>query len=166
MSIPNGATIKPLVKLGRSPEECWSWLGSIGDNGCALKQFHGQQIPARRWLWSQLFGPIPLGMVIYTSCGSGSCINPFHLRMGTQADAVRSGAGTILLRDDVAEIRRETCRDKRTAERYAKRYGVSIMTVRDVWRRDSWVRGRPFHGPATSKHPRRFIAAQPTGEAN
>jgi hypothetical protein len=147
MSIPNGATIKPLVKLGRDPSDCWTWLGSIGDNGCALKQFHGRQIPARRWLYSQLFGPIPAGMVVTTSCGSGQCVNPHHLVCCTMAEAVRASAATTLLAYDVREIRKARIYGSGMAATLAEKYGVSQQTIRDIWRNDSWRAPRPFKLP-------------------
>jgi hypothetical protein len=160
----HGSTLKALVKLGRSPDDCWTWLGKIDSNGCAIKQHGGVPIPARRWMWMQLFGPIPVGKIVTTSCGSKQCVNPFHLRCCTQAAACRASTNTTLLAADVAELRESPFRTASVAEAYADRFGVSAQTIRDVWRCSSWRNPVPFHGPATPKHPRRFIAAQPTGE--
>jgi hypothetical protein len=37
-----GSVLKPLVKIGRTPADCWSWLGKIDELGCAIKQFDGK----------------------------------------------------------------------------------------------------------------------------
>lgn len=143
-----GAVLKPLVKLGRAPDDCWSWLGRIDENGCAMKQFHGVLIPARRWVWMQLFGPIPAGKVITEIRGNRQCTNPFHLRCCTQAEACRATSATTMLAADVAEIRSCLLRSKQIAEAYADRFGVSPQTIRDIWRNDSWCAPRPFKLPA------------------
>ena len=139
-----GAVLKPLVKLGRKPEDCWSWLGRIADNGCAMKQFHGALTTARRWLWSQLFGPIPSGYIVAATCGNGACTNPHHLRLCMMADAVRASPGTTLLPADVAELRACPFRSQPLAEAYADRFGVSVQTIRDVWARRSWDKPKLF----------------------
>jgi hypothetical protein len=140
----HGSTLKALVKIGRNPSECWTWLGRIDANGCALKQFNGALIPARRWMWQQLFGPIPPGKVITTWCGSKQCTNPHCLRCCTQADACRATTNTTLLAADVAELRACPFRTQSIAEAYADRFGVSVQTIRDVWRHESWRPARPF----------------------
>lgn len=56
-----GETMKPLVRLGKTPDDCWEWIGRKHDNGYGKKQFHSRTLLAHRWLWTQLFGPIPGG---------------------------------------------------------------------------------------------------------
>lgn len=144
-----GSTLKALVKLPKAPADCWTWLGKTNGDGVPVKQFNGETLVARRWLWAQLFGPIPDGMVVGLSCGNKACMNPFHFRMGSQADAVRAGSGTSLLPADVAQIRAVPKEDRRQpeAERLAGKFGCSEQTIRDVWRRRSWKRGSKFPGP-------------------
>jgi len=165
MSHAPGATLKALVKLGRSPGDCWQWIGKIDPLGCAIKQFDGKPIPARRWMWSQLFGPLPTGLVVTTSCGSKQCVNPHHLLLCTQADACRATVSTTLVASDIAEIRRaKTGGGNQMAKILAERYGVSAATIRDIWRRKSWAPAKPFYGPATPKHSRQFPKPSTEGE--
>jgi len=93
------------VKLGRSPEACWTWLGPTTEDGHGKLTFCGRDEVAHRWLWEQLFGPLPKGWVVYSTCESKGCINPHHLAAGLQADANRSSVQTKLLPSDVAEIK-------------------------------------------------------------
>ena len=145
MSHAPGSTLRALVKLGRDPADCWLWLGKIDANGYAIKQFNGKPIPARRWMYEQLFGPIPVGLVATTKCGSKQCTNPFCLRLTTQADAVRAGDGTILTSGDIVEIRKQKgLGGDKMAGILAERYGVSPFTIRDIWRRSSWAKAKPF----------------------
>lgn len=146
-----GQTMRPLVKLGRAPDDCWTWLGPIGTTGHAKKTFAGKDMPAHRWIWEQLFGPIPDGLVVYSTCESKSCINPHHLACGTIADAVRSSVTTKLLPADVLEIKAATEHTSTTAEYFASKFGCSPQLVRDIWRGDAWSRSRKFRGP---KRPR------------
>lgn len=149
MSHEPGSVLKPLVKLGKRPDDCWDWLGFVTDKGVATKQTGPRHVPARRWMWQQLFGPIPDGLVVTTTCGSKVCCNPHHLRCCFQADANRLGAGVTLLASDVAEIRKAGKeRSPNMAKQLAERYGVSPGTIRDVWNRRSWnARKAPNRGP-------------------
>ena len=133
-----GQVIKPMVKLGKDPEACWSWLGcKRSRDGLALKQIAGRQVTARRWIWEQLFGPIPDGMVIAQKCGKQDCINPHHLRMTNLADALRAGATATLTDGDVRDIRAKRGTGV-SAKALAKDYEVSPQTIRDIWRGDTW----------------------------
>ncbi|AJQ88067.1 HNH endonuclease [Xanthomonas oryzae pv. oryzae] len=134
-----GVTLKPLVELGKSPDQCWKWLGRVTDEGRAVKQFNGNPMPAQRWIWQQLFGPIKLGFVVYSTCGDHACCNPHHLRCGFMADANRSGNSAVLLAEDVAQLRkdRENGLDDRLI---AEKYGISVSYVRQVAKGRSWGR--------------------------
>jgi hypothetical protein len=145
-----GAILKPLVAFGKTPDECWRWLGNHDANGVPTKTYLGQHMPARRWLWMQLFGPIPAGLIVSTMpvCGNKACMNPWHFRACHQADANRAGVGTVFLPADVIEIRRAG-KDKglNTARVLSERMGCSAQAIRDVWRGRSWGRAKPNHGP-------------------
>ena len=142
-----GAVLKPLVKLGRTPADCWTWLANHDANGVPTKQFAGKHMPARRWMWAQLFGPIPDGLVVTTNCGNKACVNPHHLRACFQAEANRTGCNTHLLPGDVIEIRAARKKGLNSARVLAEHYGVSERAIYDVWSRRSWSRPRPNYGP-------------------
>lgn len=137
-----GSTLKQMVRLPKDPAQCWEWLGAVDSLGAACKEFNGRQMVARRWMWAQLFGAIPDGLVITTTCGNKTCTNPHHLRLCTQAGANRSGVGALLVPDEVTEIRRAK-KDKglNTARLLAERYGCSTTTIHDIWSGRSW--GKP-----------------------
>lgn len=164
MSHPPGTTLKPLVKLPKSGDACWEWIGRATAGGYPVKQFNGAPIPARRWIYTQLLGPIPDGLVVATRCGNRMCVNPLHLYVTFQAHANRDGSNTVLTPSDVAEIRAKgRARTPNLARLLAERYGVTPQTIRDVWRRHSHCtpRKRPdakaVNVPAT--------LAEPEGEA-
>jgi hypothetical protein len=143
-----GQAIRARVKLGRTPDACWTWLGGCTSSGHGSLTFCGRDVLAHRWIWEQLFGPIPDGHVVFSTCERLDCINPHHLACGTQATACREGVSTKLLPDDVADIRAAKAdAGPNTVRVLAERYGVSITTIRDIWLGRSWTRARKNHGP-------------------
>lgn len=141
MAMQNGATTKPMIALGKSPADCWRWLGALDGAGYPRKQHCGRAMLAKRWMWEQMFGPIPNDLVVSSTCGTRECTNPHHLCVQSQADANRCGAGTILLPADVLEIKREKAsRTAGLAETLAHRYGCSRRLIFDIWGGRAWSR--------------------------
>lgn len=152
----SGSTIKPQVKLGRTPESCWEWLGGKTAAGYGKKTFHGRTYLAHRWLFMQLFGPIPDGMVIDHTCQNPGCVNPHHLRAVTQATNCRSGDTAKLTPGDVVEIKSVPKADRaRKRAGIAFRFGISPQLVSDIWAGRAWTAPKKFRGRtgATLPHP-------------
>jgi hypothetical protein len=140
-----GTTLKPLVRLGATPSDCWEWLGCVDLDGHGRKEVGGRSITCARWIWITLFGPVPEGLVITTSCGSKTCGNPHHLRCCAQADANRVAVHVTLLPSDVAEIKRaKRHRTSCTAVLLAERYGITKTTFYEIWKGRTW---RPMKAP-------------------
>lgn len=140
-----GASLKPLVKLGRQPGDCWQWIGSISKQGYGKKEFNGRTMFAHRWIWERLFGRVPDGKVLTHECANRACVNPHHLRVNTQAAAVRDGVATILTEGDVAEVR-EMLGDGFTHADIAAKFGVSRMTVSSIASGRAWGKPAKFYG--------------------
>lgn len=143
-----GQTIKPLVKLGKRSDDCWEWIGPRHPAGYGKKTFHGQDVLAHRWIWEQLFGPIPAGLVVHHECQNTSCVNPHHLRVCTQAENVREAVTTKLTASDVLDIKRAkpATRTPHLADTLAQRHGCSRQLVYDIWQGRAWSRAQPFYG--------------------
>lgn len=136
-----GQTLKPLVRLGKAPGDCWLYLGPTTPDGYGKKQLNGKTVSASAWIWSTLFGPVPAGLVISTTCGTRGCVNPHHLRACTQAQANRAGVGASLLPADVIEIKRaKKGHAFHTAAQLAERHGVSSRLIHDIWGGRAWGR--------------------------
>ncbi len=153
MSVPAGFALFPLIKLGKTADECWEWQSAFNAAGYPHKTHNGVDLLASRWMWMTLFGPIPQGLVVSTKCGNRACVHPAHLVLRTQAEACREGVATTLTVRDIVELRRLVDNGVSRSD-VAERYGVTGVTISDVMRRKSWkprnkhrAGGRPARAP-------------------
>lgn len=148
MPLP-GQTVKPQVKIGRNPGDCWEWIGPKTAAGYGKKTFHKRDLMAHRWMWEQLFGPIPQGLVVHHECQNPGCVNPHHLRVCSQAENVREAVTSKLTAGDVLEIKRSKpeVRSPHLADTLAQRHGCSRQLIFDIWGGRAWARAKPFYGP-------------------
>lgn len=79
------------------PQEngCWLWIGakckgtSKGAFYYGFFQDNYKMHYAHRWIWAHEHGEIPPGLVVMHTCDNPLCVNPAHLRLGTQKDNIR-----------------------------------------------------------------------------
>lgn len=72
-----------------SPEPntgCWLWMGPHRVDGYGV--FGGMTKLAHRLSYEAFVGPIRFGGVVMHMCDNPTCVNPAHLRVGTQKDNV------------------------------------------------------------------------------
>ena len=69
---------------------CWECTshGKVGRGYAQIKPYGEKRTLVTRYLYEQLFGEIPDGMVVMHKCDNPKCINPEHLKLGTYADNV------------------------------------------------------------------------------
>lgn len=90
-----GGPLRPLAQLGLSTHDrfwekveltgtCWYWRGAMYRGGYGVFVGDGCRWSAHRFAWSEVYGPIPDGMVVDHICHTPACVNPDHLRLATR----------------------------------------------------------------------------------
>lgn len=77
-------------KVQHSDSGCWEWLGSRDGGGYGMFQYGSRDSRrAHRVAWELTNGEIPTGMFVLHSCDYPPCVNPAHLRLGTNSDNMK-----------------------------------------------------------------------------
>lgn len=138
----------------RTPDECWPWTAGTFHYGHGCFSVKGKSVPAHRWGYSQLVGPIPSGLFVCHSCDNPPCCNPRHWFLGTALDNMRDKVAKgrhrapgptnpasgerngrcKLTTADVALIRSSS--DSKSA--LARRFGIGRTQIRRILEGESW----------------------------
>lgn len=146
MKIPAQRVRRPVIdrlleKAIRNPDSgCWEWTAHRFENGYGAIIIEKKVRKAHRVSYELHCGPIPDGARILHKCDNPSCINPDHLRIGTQTENVedmiakgrkalgeRTGVSK-LTEQDVIAIRRST----EPSRKIATTYGVGKTTINSI----------------------------------
>ena len=148
----NRPTPKQLIERWSIPvteSGCWLWLGVLNNRGGYGKiRYKGRVFSAHRFSWMAANGTeIPSGLCVMHKCDTPSCVNPDHLKLGTQtenmADRDRKGRGwwstqhgrnardAVRLRTS-REVIIAVRRDSGTLKEIAGRYGLSTGCVYNI----------------------------------
>lgn len=140
------------VMVGKA-DSCWEWLGNVNSNGYGHFSFKDRHLLAHRMSFEFFGGEIPDRMVVMHSCDNRLCVNPQHLRVGTQADNLQDAAqkgrmfrpdtrgerngNTRLTKSDVDEIRQRLSVGLRQKD-IAAAFGVHPDTIHNIKHGKTW----------------------------
>lgn len=68
--------------------DCWLWTAGVGSTGYGQFGLGGRMVKSHRVAYELEVGPIPTGMYVLHSCDEKRCVNPAHLRIGTQQENI------------------------------------------------------------------------------
>jgi len=130
---------------------CWEFQGCRDKWGYAHFGINGKRVQAHRHAYELTNGPIPSGKLIMHTCDNPPCVNPDHLRIGTdlenRADAsskrrLPHGSkmyNAKLNEEKVAEMRQRYAAGGVTQRELGEMYGVSQSTVAYICKGETWT---------------------------
>jgi len=122
-----------------SKSGCHEWLASRKEGRYGQINMNRQNMGAHRVAYELFVGPIPEGQVVrHVVCGNPCCVNPAHLRLGTQGDNNRdtvrdgnwaNGRVPTLTGTDWPIFLKRLNQLGLSQRRLAKKFGVSRTTI-------------------------------------
>lgn len=148
-------------KVHRASDGCWIWTAAKQPNGYGVFKVGSSTQRAHRVAFAIEHGREPTGYVLH-SCDVKACVNPDHLREGTQSENIRefvargkkvqpvdithppdkarrgeSNGQAKLTTADVEEIR--SLKGAATQREIARRFGVTHPVIGRIHRGEGWT---------------------------
>lgn len=129
---------------------CWMWQrGRCGrdaklglDRGYGCLQINGRQIGAHRFSYEREYGPIKAGLEIRHQCHRTLCVNPAHMKLGTNMqnakDRIDAGRYAKHLTPEIVKVIRERCAAGEMQRVVGADYGVHRGYVSNIVNRKYW----------------------------
>ena len=134
--------------------DCWEWEAYIHPSGYGNISWCGRMWGAHKISWILHFGDVPDGLYVSHICDNRICVNPNHLFLGTHQDNMKdrdvkrrgkipnnvgSNHGMSKLKEeDVLKIKNFLETTICDRNELAKDFNVSVTTIYDIERGQSW----------------------------
>jgi hypothetical protein len=152
--IPNGKSLEYALRFHGwtiTDSGCWEWNGAQNRNGYGVVYHSGETLVASRAAF-RVWKSEEIGeLFVCHTCDNRICINPDHLRLGTNADNMRDmvqkgrsnrkpGTKThnAKLTDEIVREMRLRRLAGEKAVALAEEYGVTAACIVQVCKRRSW----------------------------
>lgn len=142
-------------KVNKDDSDCWNWNAYYDKDGYGQIKINGKNMGAHRVAFEIYHNQkIKEGMFILHSCDNRKCVNPAHLREGTQQENIndkvergrcRNGnlkgeahGSSKLTQQQVNEIRERYAVGNISQKELGEEYGVKQTTICDIIRFKLW----------------------------
>ena len=135
------------AKIKKSEAGCWEWTASTYTTGYGCFVPADQhKVPAHRFMWELMNGPIPAGLWVLHDCDNRLCVRPDHLHLGTRRDNIdeavarkRTSWGERNMHAKLTEAQvREIFQSVGKVKEVAAQFGVCQSTVSVIRNGLSW----------------------------
>ena len=116
--------------------DCWNWVGAKHQQGYGEIKIDGKVHFAHRVSWILVNGDIPDGLSVMHKCDNPSCVNPFHLEIGTHkdnmVDMAKKGRKSSKLRHlltDIFAMRKMGWKQQQIADYFGVSQAAISMTL-------------------------------------
>lgn len=162
------------VTIPETPDQCWAWHGSMHSNGYGMACVRNTTLRAHRLSYELFVGPIPRDLDILHSekCHTRACVNPLHLRPGTNAENAKDRVSfgmqprgsehynARLTEENVVDILHLFHDDGMQMKDIAQHFRVNIVTIHDAVYRKTWTHILPDLYPAPVKDGRATLMVE------
>jgi hypothetical protein len=136
------------VLLTSNPDKCWEWQASTYSNGYGRIWVDEAVRIAHRVAWKITYGVYPTLDLLH-SCDNKQCVNPNHLREGTNVENAADAAERGLMQKGIdrwnAKVNPQLVKNIRqwnadgiSHVRIAQQLGLGVNTVGSICRRQTW----------------------------
>ena len=125
-------------------DTCWYWTGCLDKDGYGVSKYNKKKTPAHRVSWLLHNGNIKVGHYILHTCHNPMCVNPLHLKQGTQYENIQDQIklGTNVARNKItAKLTPDVVRYIRTSDKTTRNLATELnLSYHCIWdaRKRSW----------------------------